>query len=267
MPAIAQLGARAAAGAKRRARLRQLFHDSDEDNLRRNPIQGVFRGDYRYAAHLGDYITDAYFAAERAAAERELAALRAIDRNALNATDRIAYDVFKWQRENDLADVQPAMLALTAVRPINHFSGFHTFYPVFASGRGAAPFRNVEDYDNNCAPPRTHRRFAIGRFRRAASGAVEIAYDRNVTSSSTQLRAPKARLITSRCSISRRSARPTGAAAHGRRAVRDRSSATGGSRFPPERLLPRARRRRLQHARRRSAPAAILENTTPPLNR
>ena len=27
------------------------------------------------------------------------------------------------------------MLALTVVRPLNHFSGFHTFYPVFASGR------------------------------------------------------------------------------------------------------------------------------------
>jgi uncharacterized protein (DUF885 family) len=146
------------------ARLRRLFHDSDEDNLRRNPIQGMFRGDYRYAAHLGDYISDAYFAAERAAAERELAALRAIDRNALGATDRIAYDVFKWQRENDLADLQPAMLA-------------HTFYPVFASGHGAAPFRNVEDYDNNLT---RHREFAtqidraIGRFRQGlASGVVE----------------------------------------------------------------------------------------------
>jgi uncharacterized protein (DUF885 family) len=159
------------------AQLRRLFHDSDEDNLRRNPIQGVFRGDYRYAAHLGDYISDAYFAAERAAAERELATLRAIDRNALNATDRIAYDVFKWQRENDLADQQPAILALTSVRPLNHFSGFQVFYPVFASGRGGAPFRNVEDYDNNLT---RHREYAglidhaIGRFRQGlASGVVE----------------------------------------------------------------------------------------------
>jgi hypothetical protein len=27
------------------------------------------------------------------------------------------------------------MMALTVVRPLNHFQGFHTFYPVFASGR------------------------------------------------------------------------------------------------------------------------------------
>ena len=189
----------AAAAQSADARLRQLFHDSDEDNLRRNPIQGMFRGDYRYAAHLGDYISDAYFAAERAAAEHELRVLRSIDRNALNATDRIAYDVFKWQRENDLADLQPAMLALTAVRPVNHFSGFHTFYPVFASGHGAAPFRNVEDYENNLT---RHREFAaavdraIGRFRQGlASGVVETKLTiRNVIAQlDTQLRdAPEA---------------------------------------------------------------------------
>ena len=95
----------------------------------------MFRGDYRYAAQLGDFGTDAYFAAEKAAAEQDLAALAAIDRGALNPTDRIAYDVFQYQRRDDLRDLQPDMLALTAVRPINHFTGFHTFYPVFASGR------------------------------------------------------------------------------------------------------------------------------------
>ena len=181
------------------ARLRRLFHDSDEANLRRNPISALFRGDLRYADRLGDYVSDAYYAAERAAAEEELAALRAIDRNALNATDRLAYDVFKYQREVDLADVMPDMLALTAVRPLNHFSGFHTFYPVLASGRSAAPFRTVQDYDNNV---RRHREFAglidraIGRFRQGlASGVVETKLTiRNVIEQlDTQLRdAPEA---------------------------------------------------------------------------
>jgi uncharacterized protein (DUF885 family) len=181
------------------ARLRRLFHDSDEANLRRNPISALFRGDLRYADHLGDYVSDAYYAAERAAAEEELTALRGIDRGALNATDRLAYDVFKYQREEDLADVQPDMLALTAVRPLNHFSGFHTFYPVLASGRSAAPFRTVQDYDNNV---RRHREFAglidraIGRFREGlASGVVETKLTiRNVIDQlDTQLRdAPEA---------------------------------------------------------------------------
>jgi len=158
-------------------RLHRLFRESDEASLRRNPLQAMFRGDFRYADRLGDYITDEYFAAEKAAGEQDLAALNAIDRDALNETDRLAYDVFKYQTENGLVDLQPDMLALTAVRPINHFSGFHTFYPVFASGRSAAPFRTVEDYQNNV---RRHRQFvtgidrAIGRFRQGlASGVVE----------------------------------------------------------------------------------------------
>ncbi len=181
------------------ARLRQLFHDSDEANLRRNPLAALFRGDFRYADQLGDLMSDAYFAAERQAAEQDLAALHRIDRNQLNATDRLAYDVFEYQRREDLSDVQPDMLALTAVRPINHFAGFHTFYPVLASGRSAAPFRNVQDYDNNV---RRHHQYAmlvdraIGRFRQGlAEDVVETKLTiRNVIDQlDTQLRdAPEA---------------------------------------------------------------------------
>jgi hypothetical protein len=39
-------------------RLFKLFKDSDEASLKRNPINGLFRGDLRYADHLGDSITD-----------------------------------------------------------------------------------------------------------------------------------------------------------------------------------------------------------------
>ncbi|MGZ8998684.1 MAG: DUF885 domain-containing protein, partial [Allosphingosinicella sp.] len=158
-------------------RLRGLFQQSDEANLRRNPLSAMFRGDFRYADRLGDLLTDEYYQAERAAAESDLSALAAIDRSTLNATDRIAYDVFKYQREEDLANVAPEMLALTAVRPINHFNGFQNFYPVFASGRNAAPFRNVEDYENNLKRHRDYVRGidqVIARFREGLqSGVVE----------------------------------------------------------------------------------------------
>ena len=85
----------AAAETSEAERLKQLFHASDEANLKRNPVGAIFRGDLRYADRLGDFITDEYFAAERAAGEADLAALRAIDRSKLSATDRIAYDVFE----------------------------------------------------------------------------------------------------------------------------------------------------------------------------
>ena len=131
------------------ARLHKLFSDSDEASLKRNPLSAIFRGDLRYADHLGDLGSDASYNIERAAANSDLRILHSIPRAQLNATDQIAYDVFEFQTLDSLKTLSPQILALTKVRPINHFFGFHTFYPTFASGKGAAPFKTVLDYDNN----------------------------------------------------------------------------------------------------------------------
>src|SRR5438309_2313008 len=130
-------------------KLATLFHDSDEATLRRNPIQALFRGDMRYAPEFGDYITDRYQAAEKAAAEADLAALARIDRAKLNADDRISYDVFKWQTALTLKGYRPDLLKTQIERPIDHFSGFQVFVPDLSSGEGAAPFKTVADYENN----------------------------------------------------------------------------------------------------------------------
>ena len=155
--------------------LLKLFHDSDEASLQRNPINALYRGDLRYADRLGDYISDAYFAAERAAGESDLKALAAIDKTRLSPVNRIAYDVFKWQTEINLKALTPDMLALTVVRPIDHFYGFQVFYPDLASGEGAAPFKTVADYENNLKRHDDYVRYldaAIGRFRQGMKTGV-----------------------------------------------------------------------------------------------
>jgi len=138
-----------AAQASAHDRLFQLFKQSDEANLERNPINALFRGDMRYADRLGDLYSDAHYQAEKAAAEHDLAALHAIPRDQLNATDKIAYDVFEYQTADALRGYAPDLLAITEALPMNHFYGLHTQYPTLAGGQGAAPFRNVEDYENN----------------------------------------------------------------------------------------------------------------------
>jgi uncharacterized protein (DUF885 family) len=130
-------------------KLKRLFAASDEAQLRRNPIQALFRGDMRYAPEFGDYITDRYEAAEKAAAEADLAALARINRAGLNADDRISYDVFKWQTELNLKGYRPDLLKVQIERPIDHFAGFQVFVPDLSSGEGAAPFKTVADYENN----------------------------------------------------------------------------------------------------------------------
>ncbi len=155
----------------------QLFKDSDEASLKLNPIGAIFRGDLRYADRLGDGITDEYFDAARALAQSDLQRLQTVDRSRLNATDQLAYDVFEYSTKDGLEGLSPALLSLTAVRPLNHFFGFQTFYPTFANGKGAAPFKTVVDYDNNL---KRHTNYAwwvdqaIVRFRQGtASGVVE----------------------------------------------------------------------------------------------
>ncbi len=131
------------------ARLKALFAEADEASLRRNPLTALFRGDGRYAAQFGDYLSDAYVAAEREAAEGEMRALQAIDRAALSPAEQVSYDVFRYQAEQRLAGFAPELLAATLTRPIDHFNGFQSFYPDVASGQGVAPFKTVENYDDN----------------------------------------------------------------------------------------------------------------------
>ena len=177
-------------------RLKALFARSDEDELKRNPLNALFRGDLRYADRLGDYLTPAYNDAERAAATSELAELRSIDRGQLGATDRIAWDVFEYTKKEELADLTPEYLALTEVRPINHFFGFHTFYPTLSSGKGAAPFKTVADYDNAL---KRHAEFAqlidrsIAKFREGmGSGVLEtrLTIDNVIAQLDAQLKEP-----------------------------------------------------------------------------
>ena len=129
--------------------LRALLAASDEKQLQLNPGQALERGDLRYAAMFGDYITDEYMAAERQSALDDLAALRRIERGALNPGNRISYDVFAYQRTDDLKALEPGLLAASIVRPIDHFTGVQIAVPDMSSGEGIAPFKTLADYENN----------------------------------------------------------------------------------------------------------------------
>ena len=131
------------------ARLKRLFYDSDERDLALEPISAILRGDMRYADRFGDYLTDEATAREERNLRADLAALKAIDRAKLTAVDQLAYDVFRHTAEVNLRGYAPEILSVTRLLPINHFGGFQTFYPDFASGKGGAPFKTVADYDNN----------------------------------------------------------------------------------------------------------------------
>ena len=154
-----------------------LFKASDEASLRLNPLDALFRGDMRFADRFGDYLSDDYYAASRAAALSDRAALERIDRALLSPTDQIAYDSFAFLTKDALARLDPMLVALNVVRPINHFSGLQTFYPTLSSGKGVAPFATLADYDNALKRHEgyvAHLDAAVARFREGrAAGVVD----------------------------------------------------------------------------------------------
>ena len=158
-------------------RLFALFAAADEAMLKLNPIAAISRGDLRYANRLTDALKPEFNAALKAQAEDNLAGLEAIDRASLGPTDRIAWDVFAYNQRQALKGLTPERLALTETRPVNHFFGFHTFYPTFSSGKGAAPFKTVKDYEDAMARHREYAELtdrAIAKFREGmASGVLE----------------------------------------------------------------------------------------------
>ncbi|MFN3989961.1 MAG: DUF885 domain-containing protein [Erythrobacter sp.] len=171
-PAVA-----AAQAEAERAKLFALFEDADARELALNPLSRIFRGEDENARRIGDYLTDAQFLAGRTDTQLNLAKLALIDRSKLAPNDQLAYDVFKYNQEQALKASTDEIRALTEVRPVNHFTGFHTFYPTFASGNGAAPFKTLAHYEDNLARHDdyiaiTNR--AIARSREGmASGVVE----------------------------------------------------------------------------------------------
>lgn len=182
-PLAAQAQAPASAAAQQSAheRLFKLFKDSDEASLKRNPIQALFRGDMRYADRLGDLFSDKHYQGEKAAAQRDLAALHAIPRAQLSATDQIAYDVFDYQTKDALRGYQPDLMRLNEALPMNHFFGLHTQYPTLSSGQGGAPYNSLADYANGLKRNRDFAANVDEAIRQWRKGMVEGVVDTKLT--------------------------------------------------------------------------------------
>ena len=187
-----------ASEASEHDKLFTLFAESDARSLALNPIGRLFRGDDTNADRLGDYFTDSMFLAARTDTQLNLALLAQIDRAKLSETDQLAYDVFKYNQESALRGQTDEIRELTEVRPINHFAGFHTFYPNFASGDSAAQFETIANYEDNLSRHDDYIAItdrAIARSRQGMeSGVVEtrLTIDRVVKQLDTLLAVPLA---------------------------------------------------------------------------
>ncbi len=126
------------------ARLDGLYAQFWEEALELNPIQATFVGDPRYNDRLPDFLSAEFRQQALEFMQRWHDTVSAIDASALTGQDRLSYDIFVRETRMQLEGERfPGWM-----QPVNQFFSFASFLPQLASGRGAQPFKTVEDYDN-----------------------------------------------------------------------------------------------------------------------
>ena len=156
-------------------RLMALFRDDAQREDALDPFALIFRGKTPDPAALSRIYTDAQLRAERASAQQSLDALARIDRRRLSPERQISYDVFQRDKREALAFLQPDVIALTAVRPFNHFGGLHVEFAALVARNGAVKYETAEDYRRNLGLIRAFPRVmdnAIARFRQGLDSDV-----------------------------------------------------------------------------------------------
>jgi uncharacterized protein (DUF885 family) len=122
------------------SQLHALFDEAWEFDLREFPVFATSVGDQRYNDRLGSVAPGDH--ARRAEANRAfLVRLGAIDRSALDVTDRVSYDMFERRLRDDRAGFE----FRTYEMPITADAGFHV---AFARLPRFVPLFTVDDYEN-----------------------------------------------------------------------------------------------------------------------
>lgn len=132
-----------AATPSRGAQLEALYEAWFEARLELNPVEATQIGDARYNDRLGNPLGVEWRERTRALSEDYLQRARAIGEEGLSGQDRLSFELFVHDLEDELAALRfPRHLA-----PLNQFYSFVSQYAVLGSGTSAQPFRTVADYE------------------------------------------------------------------------------------------------------------------------
>ena len=156
-------------------RLMALFRADARRSDALDPLSALYRGGTHDTSVFTRLYTVELDRQTLTAVRQALTDLRSIDRRKLSPERQLSYDVFLRDKREDEAWLQPAMLALTAVRPINHFGGLQVEFPAFMSRDGALPYASEADYRRNLALERAFPVVVgniVARFRQGMASGV-----------------------------------------------------------------------------------------------
>jgi len=125
-------------------RLGEVVEAYFEEMLQQNPTTASFIGDNRYNDRYTVGISPEDMAADLDLHQRYLDALLAIDPQALQGEDRVSWDLFKLEREQDIeAHQYPSHLL-----PVSQMGSRASYFVMMGSGSSIHPFNSVKDYDD-----------------------------------------------------------------------------------------------------------------------
>lgn len=170
-------GPQAASGLSENAQLERIFADEMRQGFALDPVGALQQGQ-RVSVEAFLQLFSPELARERREANAQLLArLRQISPGKLDEPHRLSREVLIDAKSADAALLQPELLALTEVRPFNHFGGFHVSYPELSSPGSGIALETTSDYDLLIARHRVLGRVfdqAAARFREGmASGVTE----------------------------------------------------------------------------------------------
>ena len=128
-----------------RARFAQLVRDSQRADDALNPLRLTRRGEQALGEVFIDPFGEAYARQYEANKRRELTSLAAIDRAALPEGDQIAYDVFRYQAEKAITDIDSGVTAIRRKVPLNASFGLHVEFPDYMTLKTG--LNTVQDYE------------------------------------------------------------------------------------------------------------------------
>lgn len=122
--------------------LHELFDAYFEERLQRDAVFASEIGDSRYNDRLENFLSDKFRAEEKRSREGWLARIREIDRQALVGQDRWSYDIFVFEQEKALDELEFPRHLL----PISQFFSVPSLFVQLGSGEGDHPFRTEKNY-------------------------------------------------------------------------------------------------------------------------
>jgi uncharacterized protein (DUF885 family) len=167
----------AAAATAEDGRLLALLNSAARSEAALDPMGALTRNEGGNPALLARIFSDELAAARRADLRRTLTALARIDRRRLSAERQLSYDAFLWSTREELSWLAPDVLALTLVRPLNHFGGLHQDFPALLAPGNSQAYATEADYNRALGLIRAFPSVidqAILRFRQGmANGVLE----------------------------------------------------------------------------------------------